>query len=82
MKQQILSEEFKRMQKIAGVLNENTTGLKFNEVEEILNDVLEQYLEGIGENTDEDGNIDFGNNVGYKNKEELLSDFITFIENF
>ena len=60
----------------------NTTGLKFNEVEEILNDVLEQYLEGIGENTDEDGNIDFGNNVGYKNKEELLSDFITFIENF
>lgn len=58
------------------------TSLNFNEVEEILNDILEQYLDGVGENTDEDGNIDFGNNVGYKNKEELLSDFITFIENF
>jgi len=58
------------------------TGLNFNEVDEILNDILEQYLDGIGENTDEDGNIDFGNNVGYKNKEELLSDFITWIENF
>lgn len=55
------------------------TGLNFNEVDEILNDILEQYLDGIGENTDEDGNIDFGNNVGYKNKEELLSDFIIFI---
>jgi hypothetical protein len=58
------------------------TGLNFDEVEKILNDILEQYLDGIGENTDEDGNIDFGDNVGYKNKEELLSDFITFIENF
>ena len=57
------------------------TGLNFDEVEKILNDILEQYLDGIGENTDEDGNIDFGDNVGYKNKEELLSDFITFIEN-
>jgi len=55
------------------------TGLNFNEVDEILNDILEQYLDGIGENTDEDGNIDFGNNVGYKNKEELLSDFITWL---
>jgi len=55
------------------------TGLNFNEVDEILNDILEQYLDGIGENTDEDGNIDFGNNVGYKNKEELLSDFIIWI---
>ena len=58
------------------------TGLNFNEVDEILNDILEQYLDGIGENTDEDGNIDFGNNVGYKNKEELLSDFITWLSYF
>jgi hypothetical protein len=74
--------EIKRMQQLAGVLNENTTGLKFNEVEEILNDVLEQYLDGIGENTDENGNIDFGNGVGYKTKAELLEDFAVWVSEF
>jgi hypothetical protein len=74
--------EMKRMQQLAGVLNENTTGLKFNEVEEILNDVLEQYLDGIGENTDENGNIDFGNGVGYKTKAELLEDFAVWVSEF
>jgi hypothetical protein len=74
--------EFKRMQQLAGVLNENTTGLKFNEVEEILNDVLEQYLDGIGENTDENGNIDFGKGVGYKTKAELLEDFAVWVGEF
>ena len=82
MKKQILSEEFKRMKKLAGVLKENTTGLTYNEIEEILNDVLEQYLDGIGENTDEDGNIDFGNGVGYKTKSELLEDFAVWVSEF
>ena len=63
-------------------LNKDTTKLSYNEIEKILNDILEQYLDGIGENTSLDGVVDFGNNVGYKNKEELLSDFITWIENF
>jgi hypothetical protein len=56
--------------------------LNFDAVDGLLNDILEQYLDGIGENTDENGNIDFGGGVGYKNKKELLSDFITFIQNF
>ena len=49
-------------------LNKDTTKLSYNEIEEILNDILEQYLDGIGENTSLDGVVDFGNNVGYKNK--------------
>jgi hypothetical protein len=61
---------------------ETNANLNFDAVDRILNDILEQYLDGIGENTDENGNIDFGGGVGYKNKKELLSDFISFIQNF
>jgi hypothetical protein len=61
---------------------ETNADLNLNTVDRILNDILEQYLDGIGENTDENGNIDFGGGVGYKNKKELLSDFISFIQNF
>jgi hypothetical protein len=82
MKKQIPLKEFKRMQKLAGVLKENTTGLNYNEIEEILNDILEQYLDGIGENTDENGNIDFGYGVGYKTKAELLDDFAGWVGEF
>jgi hypothetical protein len=56
--------------------------MKYNEIEEILNDVLKQYLEGIGENTDENGNIDFGKGVGYKTKTELLEDFAVWVSEF
>jgi hypothetical protein len=55
--------------------------LKFEEIESILEEIVEEYLEGIGENCDEDGNVDFGNKVGYKDKEDLLEDFILFIKN-
>jgi phosphomannomutase len=75
-------KDIKNMLESAGVLKENTTGLTYNEIEEILNDVLEQYLEGIGENTDENGNIDFGNGVGYKTKAELLEDFAVWVSEF
>ena len=55
--------------------------LKFEEVENILEELVTEYLHGIGENTDEDGNIDFGYGVGYKTREELMEDFILYIEN-
>ena len=55
--------------------------LKFEEVESILEELVEEYLGGISENCDRDGNIDFGNGVNYKNKEDLLEDFILYIKN-
>ena len=82
MKKKIISEEFKRMQKIAGVLNENTKGLSLLEAEKILNNILEEYLDGLGENTGQDGIIDFGYNVGYKTKAELLDDFAGWVGTF
>jgi hypothetical protein len=79
-----MNKEFLKMQKLAGIITESQLNedLNLDTVDRILNDILEQYLDGIGENTDENGNIDFGGGVGYKNKKELLSDFISFIQNF
>jgi len=54
--------------------------LKFEEVENLLDELVSEYLHGIGENTDEDGKFDFGGGVGYKTRDELLKDFIMFIE--
>jgi len=76
------------MQKLAGVLNEsqpnlqeNKMGLNYNEIEELLNDILEDYLDGVASDADEDGNIDAGDGTGlYPTKEDLISDFIIFIE--
>jgi hypothetical protein len=86
MKTQI--NEIKRMQQLAGVLNEshpnlqeNKMGLNYNEIEELLNDILEDYLDGVAGDADEDGNIDAGDGTGlYPTKESLISDFIIFIE--
>jgi hypothetical protein len=55
--------------------------LKFEEIESILEEIVEDYLDGISENCDEGGNVDFGNGVNYKNKEDLLEDFILYIKN-
>jgi uncharacterized protein YeeX (DUF496 family) len=54
--------------------------MKFEEIESIINEICEDYLDGIGDNCDENGNIDFGGGVNYKNKEELLKDFIKYIK--
>jgi hypothetical protein len=54
--------------------------MKFEEIESIINEIVEDYLDGIGDNCDENGNIDFGGGVNYKNKEELLKDFIKYIK--
>jgi len=56
--------------------------LKFEEIESILEEMVEEFLDGISENCDENGNVDFGNGVNYKNKEDLLEDFILYIKNF
>ena len=55
--------------------------LKFEEIESILEELVEEYLDSIGENCDENGNVDFGDGVNYKNKEDLLEDFILYIKN-
>jgi len=55
--------------------------LKFEEIESILEEIVEDYLDGISENCDEDGNVDFGDGINYKNKEDLLEDFILYIKN-
>jgi hypothetical protein len=54
--------------------------MKFEEVEIIIEEIIEDYLDGIGSNCNEDGVIDFGNGVGYKNKNELIDDLISFLE--
>ena len=56
--------------------------LKFEEVESVLNELIEDYLDGISENTDSKGNIDWGGGVlGYESKEKLLQDLIIYIQN-
>jgi hypothetical protein len=54
--------------------------MKFEEIENIINEICEDYLDGISENCDENGNVDFGNDVNYKSKEELIKDFIEYIK--
>ena len=54
--------------------------MKFEEVEKIIEEIVEDYLDGIGSNCSEDGVIDFGGGVGYKNKNELIDDLISFLE--
>jgi len=48
--------------------------LKFKEATDLLNELFEQYLERIEENTDENSDTNF------KNEEELMSDFFTYLE--
>ena len=53
--------------------------LSFKQVEKILTEALEDYLEGVGQDTDENGVIDFGGGLGYTDKEELINDFIIYL---
>ncbi len=56
--------------------------MKFEEIKSIINNMCEDYLDGIEDNCDEDGNLDFGKGVGYSNENELLNDFIEYIKCF
>jgi hypothetical protein len=65
-----------------GQLNEIKKLTTFEQVETVLNTLVEDYLEGVAENTDEDGTIDWGKGVlGYDSEEQLLQDLITYIQN-
>jgi hypothetical protein len=56
--------------------------LTFEQVETVLNELVEDYLEGVAQNTNEDGIINWGNGVlGYESEEQLLEDLITYIQN-
>jgi hypothetical protein len=48
--------------------------MKFKKAKSLLNELFEQYLERIEENTDENNNTDF------ENEEELMTDFFTYLE--
>ena len=54
--------------------------MQFKEIDELLNNIVEEYLDGIAENTDEEGNVDFGSGIGYDNEKELISDFILYLK--
>jgi len=54
--------------------------MKFDIIGEIIEEICQDYLDGIADNCDQEGNVDFGGGVNYKTKEELLEDFITFIK--
>jgi hypothetical protein len=56
--------------------------LTFEQVETVLNELVEDYLEGVAQSTNEDGIINWGNGVlGYESEEQLLEDLITYIQN-
>jgi hypothetical protein len=54
--------------------------MKFEKVEKIIEEIVEDYLDGVGSNCSKDGVINFGSGVGYKNKNELIDDLILFLE--
>ena len=53
--------------------------MKVKEIEEIIESVTEEFMDGIYSNTDDDGNVDFGNDVTYDSKEDLIEDFVLFL---
>jgi hypothetical protein len=54
--------------------------MKVKEIEEIIESVTEEFMDGIYSNTDDDGNVDFGNDVTYDSKEDLIEDFVLFLK--
>ena len=59
--------------------------LKFSEVKNIIDYIVEDYIDGIENNTDEKGNIvgftdEGGDVLGYKDENELIEDFKLYVE--
>ena len=50
------------------------------EIEEIIESVTVEFINEIYSNTDDDGNVDFGNDVTYDSKEDLIEDFVLFLK--
>ncbi len=53
--------------------------MKVKEIEEIIESVTVEFINEIYSNTDDDGNVDFGNDVTYDSKEDLIEDFVLFL---
>ena len=50
------------------------------EIEEIIESVTVEFINEVYSNTDDDGNVDFGNDVTYDSKEDLIEDFVLFLQ--
>ena len=75
MKQQL--NEIKRMQKLAGVLNENISTA--TEAEKILTGLVQDYISDAIDSAGEE--LDWGKGImGYDDKNQLVKDFITYLE--
>ena len=53
--------------------------MKIKEIEEIIESVTQEFINEVYSNTDDDGNVDFGNDVTYESKEDLIEDFVLFL---
>ena len=54
--------------------------MKAKEIEEIIESVTVEFINEVYSNTDDDGNVDFGNDVTYDSKEDLIEDFVLFLQ--
>ena len=54
--------------------------MKIKEIEEIIESVTVEFINEVYSNTDDDGNVDFGNDVTYDSKEDLIEDFVLFLK--
>jgi len=59
--------------------------LKLNEIKNIIRFIYEDYIDGIEENTDDEGNIvgftdEEGNILGYKDENDLVEDFKLYVD--
>tara|TARA_R100001509_G_C4812781_1_gene197000 strand:- start:228 stop:449 length:222 start_codon:yes stop_codon:yes gene_type:complete len=59
--------------------------LKFSEIKNIIKFICEDYIDGIEENTDDEGNIvgftdKEGNILGYEDENILIEDFKLFVD--
>ena len=56
--------------------------LKLNEVESVLGELVEDYLNDLSDNCDGNGNIKWGNGVnGYESEVGLIEDLLLYVKN-
>jgi hypothetical protein len=54
----------------------------FEQVETVLNELVEDYLSGLGDNCDSEGNINWGGGVvGYESEIQLIEDLLLYLKN-